>query len=103
MTTKFLFLSKLFSKNTSTYPGENKFLSCYSNTSWLNNADGNNISLITYDFPKGITERLPAPKLNTPNPSSMLKAISGTYFIYWLHPSKEDWQFIINGTEQYSD
>jgi hypothetical protein len=97
--TKFLFLSKLFSKNTSTYPGENKFLSYYSNTSWLNDAFGNKRSFITYDFPRGMIDLLPAPKLNTPNPSIILNAISGTYLIYWLPPSYDDWQFIINGTE----
>ena len=78
--TKFLLISKFFSKKTSTYPTENKFLSDYSNTLWLIVEVGNKISFINYDFPIGNLALLPTPKLKTPNPSSMVKAISGMYY-----------------------
>ena len=49
--TKSLLMSKLFSKKTSIYPEENKFLSYISNASCENIPDGKSKSFNSYDFP----------------------------------------------------
>ncbi len=76
--TKFLFTSKFFSKNTSTYPEENRFLSCCSKGSWVKLDSGNNKSFKSCDLPVGWIHLFPKEKLNIPKPSSILKTISGT-------------------------
>lgn len=85
--TKFLLISKLFSKNTSTCETENKFLSAYSKASWLISSEGNRRSFINYDLPHYWKHLPPAPMFNTPNPSLIMKEISGTYLSMHLSPS----------------
>ena len=88
--TKSLFTSKFFSKNTSIYPEENKFLSSYSKASCENSAVGKSKSFSSWDFPTGWMHLLPAAKLKMPIPSSMLKTTSGTCFRFKFPLSKDD-------------
>ena len=76
--TKFLFTSKFFSKNTSTYPDENKLLSCCSKTSCEKVDSGKSKSFKSCDLPVGCMHLFPNEKLKIPNPSSILNTISGT-------------------------
>ena len=102
--TKSLFLSKLFSKNTSTCDTEKMFLSCYSNASWLKSVViGNNRSLSNCDLPHYWIHLPPHPMFRTPDPSCIMNNISGTYLNLHVSLSNDFWHCIIRGTEKYSD
>jgi hypothetical protein len=102
--TKSLFLSKLFSKNTSTCDTEKMFLSYYSKASWLKSVViGNNRSFINCDFPHYWMHLAPHPILRTPEPSCIMNNTSGTYLSLHVSLSNDFWHCIIRGTEKYSD
>ena len=98
--TKSLFLSKLFSKNTSTCDTEKIFLSYYSKASWLKSVVmGNKRSFINCDLPHYWIHLPPHPKLRTPEPSCIMNKTSGTYLSLHVSLSNDFWHCIIRGTE----